>query len=153
MSGIQVASVTTTAYLTLQPILLCRQLRDTNPRCHYVHTMSSLFLETQIQERTWYWRQCVIQLRHIIYCCILFGLSQNYNIQPDGMLKRLTVMLRIREVSFSNLSPETWYPDWGFSWFSSVTSGECQDRTFLPNPFQCIIQLTTLYSTSYRLRH
>jgi hypothetical protein len=32
----------------------------------------------------------------------------------------LALLLRIREVSGSNLSPETSYLDWGFSYFSSV---------------------------------
>jgi hypothetical protein len=36
-------------------------------------------------------------------------------------------MLRIREVPGLNLGPETGYPVWGFSCFSSVRPGNYQD--------------------------
>jgi hypothetical protein len=64
----------------------------------------------------------------------------------------------IREVAGSNLSPDTSYPDWGCSWFSSVPPGEYQDSTlelghdrFLQNPFQFIIHLLPIHSTLYSL--
>jgi hypothetical protein len=57
-------------------------------------------------------------------------------------------MFRIREVHGSNLGLETGYPDWRFSWFSTVLPGTFRnialnlghDR-FLPRPFQFIIHL------------
>jgi hypothetical protein len=48
---------------------------------------------------------------------------------PDVMVEWLALLLRIREVPGSNLGPETDYPDWGFSWFSSVFPGKCRDST------------------------
>jgi hypothetical protein len=53
--------------------------------------------------------------------------------------------------------PATSYPDWGFSWFSSVLPGECQDSTLnlghnslLPNPFQFSIHSSPYhYSARY----
>jgi hypothetical protein len=36
-------------------------------------------------------------------------------------------LLPMREVPCSNLGTETGYTDRGFSWFSSVPSGECRD--------------------------
>jgi hypothetical protein len=67
-------------------------------------------------------------------------------------------------VQGSNLSLETIWPHWGFSWFSLVHLGNCWDSTlkvshihFLPNPFQFIIHLSPfhwiLYSLIYEKRH
>jgi hypothetical protein len=59
----------------------------------------------------------------------------------------------IREVPGSNLSPDTGYPDLGFSWLFSVPPGKFWDITlklghdrFLPTPFQLIIHLSSLYT-------
>jgi hypothetical protein len=41
----------------------------------------------------------------------------------------LTLLLRIREVSGSHLSPGTGYPDLCCSWFSSFPPGKCPDST------------------------
>jgi hypothetical protein len=61
----------------------------------------------------------------------------------------LTLLLRIREVSVSNLGSETGYPDWGLSWYFSVSPGEFRNSTiqlgydrFLPNLFQSLILLS-----------
>jgi hypothetical protein len=69
----------------------------------------------------------------------LIPLRSNYSV-----VKWLTLVLRIREVSGLILSPG--YPDRGFSWFLSVPPGKCQGSTlklvyshFLSNPFQVII--------------
>jgi hypothetical protein len=68
----------------------------------------------------------------------------------------LTLLLCIQEVPGSNLNPETGYPDWGFSWFSSIPTGECQDSAlklghdcFLLNPFQFIIHLSQYFMQYY----
>jgi hypothetical protein len=72
----------------------------------------------------------------------------------------LTLLLRILEVLDSKLGPETSYPDWGISWFSSILPSKCWDSTlklgqnhFLPNPFQLLIYFapfdSTLDSLSY----
>jgi hypothetical protein len=71
---------------------------------------------------------------------------------PNVVVKWLALPFRIREVPGSNLCPETGYPDWDFSWFSSVPPGECHDSIlklgrFLPNPFQLIIHLSPYHST------
>jgi hypothetical protein len=77
---------------------------------------------------------------------------------PNVVVEWLALLLRIREVPRSNLGPETGYPNWGFSWFSSVPPGECRDRSlklshdrFLPNPFQFIIQLPHFHLTLFSL--
>jgi hypothetical protein len=76
------------------------------------------------------------------------------NFSEDSYIKRtwrrggvVNHLLRIREVSGSNIGLETGYPGWG-SWFSSVPPGECWDSIlklcrdrFLPNPF-----LSTIYT-------
>jgi hypothetical protein len=61
----------------------------------------------------------------------------------------LAHLLRIQEVSRSNLGPETGYPDWGLSWSSSIPLGNCWDSAwklghdrFLPNPVQFITHLS-----------
>jgi hypothetical protein len=66
---------------------------------------------------------------------------------PNVVVEWLTLLLHIREVPGLLLGPPvTGYPDWDFSWFSSVPPSECRDSTlkwghvrFLPNPFQYII--------------
>jgi hypothetical protein len=76
------------------------------------------------------------------------------------MVEWLTLLLHLQEVPGSNLGLETSYPDWGFSWISSVPPGKCQDSTlklghdhFFPNLFRFIIHLSSfhlmLYSLSY----
>jgi hypothetical protein len=59
--------------------------------------------------------------------------------------KCVALLLRIREVLSSYLSPETGYPDWGFSWFFSPSRQIlglylklCHNH-FLPDVFQKII--------------
>jgi hypothetical protein len=42
------------------------------------------------------------------------------------VVQQLPLLLRIRRVPASNLSPETDYPDWGFSSFSSITPSKCR---------------------------
>jgi hypothetical protein len=49
---------------------------------------------------------------------------------------------------------------WDFSWFPSVSAGECRGGTlksgnylFLPNPFQLIIHLLPFRSTVYGLSY
>jgi hypothetical protein len=49
--------------------------------------------------------------------------------QPNVMVEWLTLLLRIREVLLSNLGPENGYPDWRFSWFSSVPPDKYCDST------------------------
>jgi hypothetical protein len=70
----------------------------------------------------------------------------------------LTLLVCIREVSGSNISPETGYRDC-FSWFSSVPAGKCRDSTiklgngpFLSHPFQFILHLWSFHSTLHSLR-
>jgi hypothetical protein len=48
---------------------------------------------------------------------------------PNVMVEWLALLLRILEVPGSNLGPETGHSDWGFSWFSSIPPGKCQDST------------------------
>jgi hypothetical protein len=69
----------------------------------------------------------------------------------------LTLLLRIREVTGSNLGLETGSPDWGFSCFSSVPPSKSWDSAFklghdrfLPHPFP-IIHLKLLNSTQYNV--
>jgi hypothetical protein len=55
---------------------------------------------------------------------------------PNVLVECLTLLLRIREVPGSNLSPETGCPECWFSWFVSVPAGECRNSTlqFRPRP-------------------
>jgi hypothetical protein len=46
---------------------------------------------------------------------------------PNVMAEWLTIVLRIREVSISNIDPGTGYPDRDFSWLSKVCPGKCWD--------------------------
>jgi hypothetical protein len=79
----------------------------------------------------------------------LFASILQFDSVPNVEVKRSTLLLRIQEVLDSNLGPDTCYPVWASSWFSSIPSGEClegalklgHDR-FLPNPFQFIIHLS-----------
>jgi hypothetical protein len=75
---------------------------------------------------------------------------------PNVVVNWLTLLLPIQKLQGSNLGPETSYPDWGFSWYSSVPSGEFRDSTlklghdhFLQNPFHFVIHLSPFYSTLY----
>jgi hypothetical protein len=75
-----------------------------------------------------------------------------YKYTPNVVVEWFTRLLRIREVPGLNLGPETDYPVWSFSLFSSVPPGECRSSTlksghdrFLPYPFQFIINLSTIY--------
>jgi hypothetical protein len=36
-----------------------------------------------------------------------------------------------QEVQDSNLDPDAGYPDWSFSWFSSIPPGKCLDGTLI----------------------
>jgi hypothetical protein len=45
------------------------------------------------------------------------------------MVEWLALLLYIQEVLGSNLFSETGYPDWGFSWFSSVPPDKFRDIT------------------------
>jgi hypothetical protein len=47
----------------------------------------------------------------------------------DVPFEWLAILLCIRQVSGSNLSPETSYPDSGFSWFFKVPPPRSQDIT------------------------
>jgi hypothetical protein len=67
------------------------------------------------------------------------------NLSTNIVVKKLTLLLRIRENPGSNLSLESSYSDWGFSWLFSVPPGKCQDITLklshnhlLPHPFHLI---------------
>jgi hypothetical protein len=75
---------------------------------------------------------------------------------PNVVVEWFTLLLRVQEVPGSNLDPETGYPDWGFSWFSSVHAGECRGSTlklghdrFLPNSIKFIIYFSLFHSTLY----
>jgi hypothetical protein len=46
---------------------------------------------------------------------------------PNVVVEWLTLLVRIRDVSGSNLRPEPGYVDCGFSWLSSVPPGKCRD--------------------------
>jgi hypothetical protein len=46
-----------------------------------------------------------------------------YSFHRTSWSRCFTRLLRTREVPGSNLGLETGYPDWGFSWFSSVPPG------------------------------
>jgi hypothetical protein len=46
-----------------------------------------------------------------------------FHTKPNVVVEWLTFLLHIKEVPGSNFGPETGYPDWVFSWFSSVPSG------------------------------
>jgi hypothetical protein len=68
----------------------------------------------------------------------------------------LTLLFRIRKFTSYILTAVTAYPDWGFSWFSSVLPGKCRDSTlklghdhFLPNHFQFIIIQLSSYHRHY----
>jgi hypothetical protein len=79
--------------------------------------------------------------RHVkirnVWECEFWKEQGQFDWQPGGKRHRsnvttewLAFLLRIREVQGPNLSPETGYPDWRFSWFSSVHPAKCRDSTF-----------------------
>jgi hypothetical protein len=88
----------------------------------------------------------------------LHKITEFYIKWPNVVVEWLKLLLRFREVPGSNLSSETGYPDWGFSWFCSVPLSECRvstlqlghDRSF-PYPFKFIIHLSQFISTLYSL--
>jgi hypothetical protein len=68
-----------------------------------------------------------------------------------GTVKIHKLRVCIREVPGLNLGPQTGYPDWGFSWFSSLPPNKCWDSTlklghhcFLWIIFQFIIHSSRL---------
>jgi hypothetical protein len=88
-----------------------------------------------------------------LYYFVCFWRTPSQLQVPNIAVEWLTHLFRIREVPGSNLGPDTGYPDWGFSWFSSVLPGICWDNTlkldhdrFLPHPCQLIILLSPLHS-------
>jgi hypothetical protein len=79
---------------------------------------------------------------------LFFHITQH--IKLNIIVNWLTLLLHIREDPGSHLDPETGCP--GFSWFSSVPPGECQDYTLkfghdhiLPNSLQFIIHLSPFH--------
>jgi hypothetical protein len=83
-------------------------------------------------------------------CVVLYVVA----VIPNVAVERLAFLLLNLDVSGSDLGPETGCLDRGFSLFSSVLPGECWHSTlkwghdcFLPNPFQFIIHVSSLYST------
>jgi hypothetical protein len=93
-----------------------------------------------------------------ILLSVLYNSDMTCGLRPNVVVEWLT-SLRIWKVPESNLGPENGYPEWGFSWFSLVSAGKCQDSSLklghyqvLPNPFQFIVRLffhSTLCSLSY----
>jgi hypothetical protein len=80
--------------------------------------------------------------------------------EPNVVVKWLALMLCIRVIPGSDLSLETGYHHWDFSWFSSVTPGKCRDcplklgqDCFLPNSFPFIINLSPFHLTVYNLSY
>jgi hypothetical protein len=56
--------------------------------------------------------------------------KENYfQFGTNAAMKNLALLLRNREVTCSNLGPETSYPDLELSWLSSVVLDVCQDDT------------------------
>jgi hypothetical protein len=103
----------TTLYLTLETSALTKTLQN-NQRLR--QTSNCLKLQSEIISRV-----LEVGTDGRIRAVIL-----TY-VRPSVAAEWLTLLLRIRELSGSNLSPETGYPDWRFSWFSSDTS--CWDNT------------------------
>jgi hypothetical protein len=100
--------------------------------------------------------RCVSICRPMLYLSIIFFYRIN---QPNLMIKRLTILVRIRDVPGLNLGSETGYPGWGFVVILS-SSSEFRDSTsklghnrFLTNYFQFIIYLPPFHSTLYNLSH
>jgi hypothetical protein len=95
----------------------------------------------------------------------IWGLEANetlftgrHKLKPNVLVEWLTLLLQIREVPRSNLCPDMSYPDWRFSWVSSVPPGKCRDSKlghdrFLPHPFQFIIHLSPFHSTLCNLSY
>jgi hypothetical protein len=70
----------------------------------------------------------------------------------------IALVLRIWEIQGLNLGLKTGYSDWGFSLFSKVPPGKCQDSTIklghdylLQNLFQFIIHCLTFHFVLYCL--
>jgi hypothetical protein len=77
-------------------------------------------------------------------------------VSTNVVVEWLTLLLRIREISASNIGPVNDYPDWGFSWFCSVYPGDRQSFTLklghdllLSYPFQFIIHVLPFHLTPY----
>jgi hypothetical protein len=77
------------------------------------------------------------------------------NVLPNVVNEWLTFLFRTQEVPGSNLSTGDQL-SWGFSWFSSVPPGKCQDSTlklshdhFLPSLFPFIIIHLSPYHRRY----
>jgi hypothetical protein len=131
-----------------------------------VHTVSTKFYRNPLSgfgDVTLWWT-CRHVLNIICVCFIHFMQRKHKNklnipaLSPNVVVECLTLLLRIRVFTGSNLDPETGYLE--FFAVSSVSPGECWVSTFKlghdrfhPNPFQFIIQLSsfhpTLYSPSY----
>jgi hypothetical protein len=82
--------------------------------------------------------------------------SVNYITSKLLFLRLLELLLRIREVTDSNLGSDTGYIDEVYLSLSS----ECRDSTlklghdrFLPNTFQFIVHLSPFYSTLCSINH
>jgi hypothetical protein len=69
--------------------------------------------------------------RSIASWWIIFVLTRTKSLtaKPNVVVEWLAFLFRIREVLGSNIGLETGYPDWGFSWFSSVPPGKCLANT------------------------
>jgi hypothetical protein len=100
---------------------------------------------------------CPVFRAHILVYRAQNGVRRHRASQPGFHTRSPNVaiewilLLRMRQVPGSYLGPDTGYPDGGFTWFSLVRLGECQDSTyklghnrFLSNPFWFIIHLYSL---------
>jgi hypothetical protein len=55
------------------------------------------------------------------------------------ILRSVDTSVTCEKVLSSSIGHDNWYPDWGFSWFSSVLAGKCRDSTsasLWPLPFK-----------------
>jgi hypothetical protein len=118
---------------------------------HKVHNCVQKGLQETLPRATWlytftpnFFKSSILLLGSI--CAYVF--SHDVFV-PNVVVGCLTLLPYIREVPGSDLSPETGYPDWDFSWFSAVPPGKCRDSTFklghdrfLPHSFQFIIHFT-----------
>jgi hypothetical protein len=69
-----------------------------------------------------------------------------YLMRPYVTTVCLAFLFYIQEVSGSSLGPETGYPGWGFSWFSSVSPGKFWDSTLnLVSTASCRILSNSLF--------
>jgi hypothetical protein len=90
----------------------------------------------------------------LVFLCI--DVYYLHTAAPNIMVEWLTLLLRIRKASGSILGPATVYPDWGFSWHSSVPPGKCRDSNLnrprpLPSKSFAIHHLLILLLTLYNL--